>query len=131
MVKLNIQIRDVKNVKTHHIERHIHSRLVDNISKRTKQSEMAAIRAVLSVAGRSKLAAPQHEHLNNAALGLSGASRDGTKVAISNERYHMTLASISIRDTGVAVTVKLARELGLRTEEAVQAAKSLKTWQRA
>ncbi|MEQ4903589.1 integrase domain-containing protein [Enterobacter hormaechei] len=131
MAKLNIQIRDVKHVKTHHIERYIQSRLAENISKRTIQNEMAAIRAILSAAGRSKLADPQHEHLNNAALGLSGASRDGTKVAISNERYHRALASISMRDTGVAAAVRLARVLGLRTEEAVQAAKSLKTWQRA
>ena len=131
MAKLNIQIRDVKHLKTHHIERYIHSRLDENISKRTIQNEMAAIRAILSAAGRSKLADPQHEHLNNAALGLSGASRDGTKVAISNERYHRALASISMRDTGVAAAVRLARMLGLRTEEAVQAAKSLKTWQKA
>ena len=119
MAKLNIQIRDVKHLKTQHIERYIHSRLAENISKRTLQNEMAAIRAVLSAAGRSKLADPQHEHLNNAALGLFGASRDGTKVAISNERYHRALASISMRDTGVAAAVRLARVLGLRTEEAL------------
>ncbi|MGS7193190.1 integrase domain-containing protein [Enterobacter cloacae subsp. dissolvens] len=131
MAKLNIQIRDVKHIKTSHIERYIKSRLAENLSKRTLHNEMAAIRAIFSVAGRTKLADPQHERLNNAALGLSGASRDGTKVAISNERFHRALVGVSMHDAGVAAAVQLARVMGLRTEEAVQAAKSLKTWQRA
>lgn len=131
MAKLNIQIRDVKHVKTNHVERYIQSRLAENISKRTIQNEMAAIRAILNAAGRPKLADPKHERLNNAALGLAGASRDGTKVAISNERFHKALASVSMQDPGVAAAMKLARVMGLRTEEAVQAAKSLRTWQRA
>ncbi|AKH64010.1 hypothetical protein VY86_12440 [Photorhabdus thracensis] len=43
---------------------------------------MAAVRAILTIAGRSKLANPHHERLSNHALGLSGASREGTKIAM-------------------------------------------------
>lgn len=131
MLKLNIQIRDVSNIKTNHIELYIKSRQSENISKRTMQNEMAAIRAIFTTAGRTKLADPNHERLSNSALGLSGASRDGSKVAISDERYHTALVHIREKDEGVAATMQLARYLGLRTEEAVQSAKSLKTWQQA
>ncbi|MBG2990013.1 integrase domain-containing protein, partial [Proteus mirabilis] len=83
------------------------------------------------VAGRTKLASPQHEKLSNYALGLSNASRDGTKVAISEERYLTAFYHAEKQDMGVAMTMQIARYFGLRTEEAIQSAKSLKTWQRA
>lgn len=131
MLHLNIQIRDVKNIKTAHIETYIHSRQVEGIAKRTLQNEMAALRGILATAGRSKLACPQHEKLSNEALGLSGASRDGKKVAISDERYRAALVLAMHKDEGVAAAMQLARYLGLRTEEAVQSAKSVKTWLQA
>ncbi|WP_145480001.1 integrase domain-containing protein [Yersinia similis] len=131
MLTLNIQIRDVSHIKTNHIELYIKSRQSNNISKRTMQNEMAAIRSILTTAGRTKLADPNHERLSNSALGLSGASREGAKVAISDERYRAALRHVCDKDDGVAIAMQLARHLGLRTEEAVQSAKSLKTWQRA
>lgn len=130
MLNLNIQIRDVRHIKTHHVELYIRSRLAESISKRTLQNEMAALRAIFNVAGRSKLADPAHECLSNSALGLSGASRDGTKVAISDERYQAVFSVIKIKDEGVAAAVQLSRCTGLRTEEAVQSAKSLRTGSR-
>ncbi|WP_145931177.1 integrase domain-containing protein [Yersinia bercovieri] len=131
MLKLNIQIRDVNNIKTSHIEIYIKNRQSNNISKRTMQNEMAAIRAIFNTAGRTKLADPNHDRLSNSALGLSGASREGAKIAISNERYHAVLLQIRDKDEGVAAAMQLARHLGLRTEETAQSVKSLKTWQRA
>lgn len=131
MAKLNIQIRDVKHIKINHIELYIKNRQEEGISKRTLQNEMAGIRSILAVAGRTKLASPQHEKLSNHALGLSNASRDGTKVAISEERYLSAFYHAEKQDMGVAMTMQLARCFGLRTEEAIQSAKSLKTWQRA
>lgn len=92
---------------------------------------MAGIRSILAVAGRTKLASPQHEKLSNHAFGLSNASRDGTKVAISEERYLSAFYHAEKQDMGVAMTMQLARYFGLRTEEGIQSAKSLKTWQRA
>ncbi|ELS4492816.1 TPA: integrase domain-containing protein [Klebsiella michiganensis] len=131
MLKLNIQIRDVNHIKTHHIEHYVRSRLAEDISKRTLQNEMAALRAILTTAGRTKLADPKHEKLSNDALNLSGASRAGSKTAITDERFHEALALVRIKDEGVALAMEIARYLGLRTEEAVQSAKSLKTWQQA
>ncbi|PLR35027.1 DNA-binding protein [Chimaeribacter californicus] len=131
IAKLNIQIRDVKHIKTNHIELYIKSRQAENISKRTLQNEMAAIRAICAAAGRNKLADPNHEKLSNKALGLSEASRDGTKLAINSERYLAAFTYAERQDVGVAAAMQLARCMGLRTEEAVQSAKSLRTWQRA
>ncbi len=62
MAKLNIQICDVKHIKTNHIELYIKSRQEEGISKRTLQNEMAGIRNILAVAGRTKLASPRHEN---------------------------------------------------------------------
>lgn len=131
IAKLNIQIRDVKHIKTNHIELYVKSRQAEGISKRTMQNEMAAIRNMLTVAGRTKLADPGHEKLSNSALGLADASRDGTKVAINSERYLAAFAYSDKQDVGVAAAMQVARCFGLRTEEAVQSVKSLKTWQLA
>lgn len=131
LAKLNIQIRDVKHIKTVHIQKYIHSRQNENISSRTLQNEMAAVRTIMSVAGRNKLADPQHEMLSNKALGISGASRDGTKKAISDDTLREVINYAMKKDEGVALAVQLARYIGLRTEETVQSAKSLKTWQQS
>ncbi len=128
---LNIQIRSVEQLKSRHIEMYIHARREQNISLRSCQNEMSAIRAIFRVAGRHKLADPKHERLSNEALGLSGASRAGTRTAISDERFHEALARIEPYDQGVALTMQLSRSLGLRNEEAVQSVKSLRTWQQA
>lgn len=131
LAKLNIQIRDAKHIKTVHIQRYIQSRQAEKISNRTLQNEMAAVRSIMSVAGRNKLANPQHELLSNKALGISGASRDGTKKAISDDTLREVINYAMKKDKGVALAVQLARYIGLRTEETVQSAKSLKTWQQS
>ncbi|AYZ18703.1 DNA-binding protein [Klebsiella sp. FDAARGOS_511] len=131
LAKLNIQIRDAKHIKTVHIQRYIQSRQAEKISNRTLQNEMAAVRYIMSVAGRNKLANPQHELLSNKALGISGASRDGTKKAISDDTLREVINYAMKKDEGVALAVQLARYIGLRTEETVQSAKSLKTWQQS
>ncbi|EBB2055414.1 DNA-binding protein [Salmonella enterica] len=131
LAKLNIQIRDAKHIKTVHIQRYIQSRQAEKISNRTLQNEMAAVRSIMSVAGRNKLANPQHELLSNKALGISGASRDGTKKAIPDDTLREVINYAMKKDEGVALAVQLARYIGLRTEETVQSAKSLKTWQQS
>lgn len=125
---LNIQIRDIEHLKSSHIEKYIEARLAEGIGLRTLQNEMAAIRAVLREAGRDKLA--ESERISNASLGLSGASRKGTKEAIPDEKFREVLGAAMERDRGVAACIMLERQLGLRAEEAVQADKSLGTWAR-
>ncbi|HBC5673672.1 TPA: integrase domain-containing protein [Citrobacter koseri] len=131
LLKLNVQIRDIKNIRTGHIELYMKSRLSEDISRRTLQNEMSAIRALLRVAGKTFMANPAHEKLSNQALGISETSRDGTKVAIPDNYFRQVLTSVEKKDEGVACALRLSRLLGLRTEETVQSAKSLRTWQKA
>lgn len=131
LATLNIQIRDVSHIKTKHIENYIRSRQDENISSRTLQNEMAAIRSILSQGGRNVLANPSHEKLSNQALNISGSSREGTKVAISDERLKEIILTVSEKDRGIAIGIQLARYLGLRAEETVQSAKSINTWRKS
>ncbi|MFS9419477.1 MULTISPECIES: integrase domain-containing protein [Citrobacter] len=125
----NIQIQRVEQIKVRHIECYIQARLAQEIGKRTLQNEMAALRGVLQQAGRKQVA--EHERLTNKALGLAGASRNGTNRAITPEYYSKVLAAARDEDAGLAVTLELARLMGLRSQEAVQSCQSLKTWRQA
>lgn len=126
---LNIQIQRVAQVKVRHIESYIHDRLAQEIGPRTLQNEMAALRAILLQAGRSQVA--EHSRLTNKSLRLAGASRNGTRQAITPELYLHVLDVARNKDAGLAAAVELARLMGLRSQEAVQSVQSLKIWQRA
>ncbi|HEY4438767.1 MAG TPA: integrase domain-containing protein [Lelliottia sp.] len=123
---LNIQIQRVAQIKVRHIESYIHDRLAQGIGKRTLQNEMASLRTVLQQAGRKQVA--EHERLTNKSLRLSGASRSGTRQAITQDHYRHVLETARAKDPGLAAALELARLMGLRSQEAVQSAQSLKTW---
>lgn len=125
---LNIQIRTVDQIKSRHVEAYIQHRQAEGITPRTLQNEMAAMRGMLRTGGREKLA--DSERLTNKALGLAGASREGTKAPIPDERYRAAVEAAIGRDKGMAACLQLSRTLGLRAEEAVQSVKSLATWQK-
>lgn len=125
----NVQIRRVEHLKTRHIQRYIRERLAQGIARRSLQNEMAAIRCLLKQAGRDRLA--DSEQLSNRALGLSGASRHGTRLAITPEYYRDVLEAARAKDPGLAAVVELARVMVLRSQEAVQSVQSLRTWQTA
>lgn len=125
----NIQINNINQIKVGYIEGYIKSRLNQGISKRTLQNEMSAIRQTLRAAGRDKLAG--HPRISNQALGLSGASRQGTKVAITQEQYQAIYQQALQKSPALAATLDIAVTLGLRGEEAVQSCQSMKTWQKA
>lgn len=129
MLAQNVQIRRVEQLKARHIEGYIRERLAQGITKRSLQNEMAAVRCILKQAGRDRLA--QSERLNNRSLGLSGASRSGTKRAITPEHYHHVLETARIKDPGLAAALELSRLMGLRSQEAVQSAQSLRTWKQS
>lgn len=129
VVAQNVQIRRIEQLKARHIEGYIRERLAQGMTKRSLQNEMAAIRNLLKQAGRDKLA--QSERLNNRSLGLSGASRNGTRKAITPEHYRHALETARAKDAGLAAALELSRLMGLRSQEAVQSARSLKTWQQA
>ena len=122
----NIQVREVAHIKGRHITAFVENRLAAGIGSRTIQNELSALRSVLRLSGRAKLA----DQIDNRSLGVASASRDGTKIAISERRFLSLHAQVARRDAGVAAVVQLQRALGLRAEEAVKACKSLSTWER-
>ncbi|MEC5344236.1 integrase domain-containing protein [Brenneria populi] len=125
----NVQIRRVEQLKARHIESYVRERLAQNITKRSLQNEMAALRCLLKQAGRDRLATS--ERLSNKSLGLSGASRNGTRQAITKEHYRQVLETARAKDAGMAAALELSRLMGLRSQEAVQCAQSLRTWKQA
>lgn len=125
----NVQIRRVEQLKARHIEGYIRERLAQGITKRSLQNEMAAVRCILKQAGRDRLA--QSERLNNRSLGLSGASRNSTRQAITLEHYRYVLETARAKDPGLAAGLELSRLMGLRSQEAVQSVQSLQTWKQA
>ncbi|EEJ9244850.1 DNA-binding protein [Salmonella enterica subsp. enterica serovar Muenchen] len=125
----NVQIRRVEHLKARHIKSYVRERLAQGITKRSLQNEMAAIRSLLKQAGRDKLA--DSERISNCSLGLSGASRNGKKLAITPDHYHYVLEMARAKDPGLAAALELSRLMGLRSQEAVQSAQSLKTWRQA
>ncbi|STK88622.1 DNA-binding prophage protein [Escherichia coli] len=119
----------MEQLKARHIEGYVRERLAQGITKRSLQNEMAAVRCILKQAGRDRLA--QSERLNNRSLGLSGASRNGTKQAITPEHYRHVLETARVKDPGLAAALEFSRLMGLRSQEAVQSAQSLRTWKQS
>ncbi|EKQ3445989.1 integrase domain-containing protein [Escherichia coli] len=129
LMELNIQIRYVHHLKAKHIEAYIQMRLAQGIQKQTLHNETAAIRKILTQAGREKLA--QSERISNKSLGLAGVSRNGTRRAITPEHYQQVAETARRKDAGLAAALELARLMGLRSQEAVRCSGSLKTWREA
>ncbi|KAA8995849.1 MULTISPECIES: integrase domain-containing protein [Pectobacteriaceae] len=129
LLEQNVQIRRVEQLKARHIENYVRERLEQGIKKRSLQNEMAALRCLLKQAGRDRLATS--ERLSNKSLGLSGASRNGTRQAITAEHYRQALETAREKNTGMAAALELSRLMGLRSQEAVQCAQSLRTWKQA
>ena len=73
----------------------------------------------------------EHPRLTNKALGVSGASRNGTRRAITPEHYQQVMEKARTQDAGLAAALEIARLMGLRSQEAVQSSQSLKTWLKA
>lgn len=127
LLEQNVQIRYVKHLKARHIEDYVRHRLAQGIDKRTLQNEMSMIRVVLRQAGRAKLA--DGDRISNRAVGIGGVSRNGTRRAITDNKYQTVQENARLKDPGLAAALELARLMGLRSQEAVQSAQSLKTWQ--
>ncbi|ELO76539.1 TPA: DNA-binding protein [Salmonella enterica subsp. enterica serovar Enteritidis] len=129
LMEQNVQIRHVQHLKARHIEDYIRHRLVQGIDKRTLQNEMAMIRIVLRQAGRVKLA--DGDRISNRAVGIGGASRNGTRRAITDDKYQAVQESARLKDPGLAAALELARLMGLRSQEAVRCPQSFSSWRQA
>ncbi|MDC9589534.1 integrase domain-containing protein [Xenorhabdus sp. XENO-10] len=126
-----IKLRQMDSLKVKYIERYMAERKVNNISHRTLQNEMSVLRAILTQAGKHKLADPENDRLSNRALGIAETSRKGTKIALTPAAFRDIFQQVEQKDRSVAAVMQLAYVLGLRTKEAVEAYKSLATWKKA
>ena len=129
LIEQNVQIRYVQHLKARHIEDYIRHRLAQGIDKRTLQNEMAMIRIVLRQAGRVKLA--DGDRISNRAVGIGGASRNGTRRAITDGKYQAVQENARMKDPGLAAALELARLMGLRSQEAVRCPQSFDKWKQS
>jgi site-specific recombinase XerC len=128
-MRSNEMANKIQEVKAAHIERYIEAQKEAGVSDRTLQNRMSHIRQELSAIGRDKLATS--DRLSTQALGIGGASRDGTHRALSETQYVQALEQARGLNPGFAACLELQRELGLRQSEAIQSTQSLKSWERA
>lgn len=120
---LNIQIKGFDTLKTKQVQALVDHWRVEGTSPRSIQNRLSSIRSALRQAGRGEFAGSAQ--LSNKALGVSGASRDGTHRPPDQARLEERLNALPRR---ARVLVDLQLALGLRAREAVQAASSLATW---
>ena len=125
----NIQISSIDQIKAKYIISYIQERKEQGKSLRTLQNDMSDIRQTLRSAGRDRLA--DSSCISNKALGIDGASRIGTKRAITDEQYKEIHQKALQKNPAIAAGMELGRTLGLRSEEIVQSCQSLITWQNA
>ena len=126
---LNIQIKSIENIKTNQLKQYVDYLKEQKLSTRTIQNKITHIRTALNASGRSHFA--NLEQNSNKSLGCSGATRDGTHRALTQEQFSQAHTQMSEHNKGAAAALQLQKELGLRAREAVQSVKSLKSWEKA
>lgn len=109
---------------------YVAARKDDGVQVRTLQNEMSHLRQPLREAGRACVADAQE--LSNAALGIAGGRRTGTKEAITLEQFvAVKEAALALGRHGIAQIINLQRHFGLRANEAIHArADTLARWER-
>jgi integrase len=119
-----------KDIKGKHLKDFVSFRKTQGIQVRTLQNQMSHLRAVLRACGKKDLAdAPE---VTNKALGISGGSRIGTKLPLSDDQLHRVYElSKAQRRKGIGCMLMLERYLGLRSNEALHArSDTLMRWRR-
>ena len=127
----NIQTRHVRDIKVRQIQAYVGSMNERELTLRTMQNSLAALRTVLTVAGRAAFA--EHRNLSNAVLGISGSSRDGTHKPVDEDLYLQVRESILKDDPtgGIAAVMGLQWVFGLRSLEALCAqGDTLRRWEK-
>lgn len=127
----NIQTRHVRELKVKQVQAYIAHMQARGLEKRTLQNTASALRVLLRTAGRGPFAG--HPELSNQALGIAGASRQGTHEAVTAEQFQAFLQQVSEEKDGpgIAAAARLQWVLGLRCLEAIRADRdNLKRWVR-
>jgi hypothetical protein len=127
--ELNKHVSTLGAIKAKHVQDYVKSQLAKEVSPRTLQNRVSAIRMMLTAAGKGDLA--RSEYLSCKTLGISGASRAGTHRVLATDAYGVVLAKAQARDPVFAALVVMQRELGLRAREAVRCGKSLESWKQS
>jgi Integrase/Phage integrase, N-terminal len=127
--ELNKHVSTLDAIKAKHVQDYVKSQLAKEVSPRTLQNRVSAVRMMLTAAGMGDLA--RSEYLSCKTLGISGASRAGTHRVLAPDAYGVVLAKAQARDPVFAALVVMQRELGLRAREAVRCGKSLESWKRS
>ncbi|OFC60512.1 phage integrase N-terminal domain-containing protein [Candidatus Erwinia dacicola] len=105
LLAMNIQIRQARNIKPKHVVMYKDQRLAQGISKRTIQNEITTIRTILATCGKTIMA--QSDSISNKTLGIGGASRSGTKQAISDTTFSAAVQYAMKEHAGVACSGQL------------------------
>jgi hypothetical protein len=71
------------------------------------------------------------ELMSTEAMGVAGASREGTHRPLTELQYRAARAAMRAANPGAACCMALQRELGLRAREAIQSISSLQVWANA
>lgn len=122
----NIQIRDLSALKAKYVAAWLGTSKEAGLSARTCQNRATAVRATLRAAG---LTGKARAIVNAKALGIAGASRNGSRVAIKADEYKERVDKVA--DEGVRAVLELQRHLGLRQLEGIRAqADTLRRWER-
>ncbi|MDE1484660.1 integrase domain-containing protein [Xenorhabdus bovienii] len=103
-----IKLRQMDSLKAWYIEGYIARRKADNIFRRTLQNEMSALRSILTQVGKHKLADPDNSRLSNQTLSIAGASRNGTKIALTPAEFREAFHQVEQKDRCVAAAMQLA-----------------------
>lgn len=119
-----MHVQKIEDVTEKHIIAFIEQAKIDGLSTRTLQNYLSSIRVCLRSCGKDRFA--DSSRISNEKLGITNASRAGTKEACPPEVLEQALAKI--RDAGVRAALSMMPLLGLRDEEAVRSVDSLKTW---
>lgn len=128
MYAQGMQIRGPESIKPKHVVAYVAARQADGIGTRTLQNEAAHIRSVMKSVGRGQTAADKS--ITNATLGISGSSREGTKIAATEQQYQTARSITAAISPGISAALALERTLGCRMAEAIRSPASLATWER-
>lgn len=127
--QLNVQIMSFEKLKTSQVKVYVEHLKKQGMTMRSIQNQLAHIRQALRACGRSEFASSHA--LSNEAMGVSGASRNGTHRPPTDLQYTAAVAAAKTINPGAACCLQLQRELGLRAREAIQSCVSLAAWEKA
>jgi hypothetical protein len=125
--RAGFQVHTTGKLKEKHIRAWAADMASRGRSKRTIANNMAHIRTALEGMNRRPFA----DKMSNGELGISGASRAGTKRPLPREAFGSYHAAVGAIDPGIAMVLELQAEFGLRAAEGVRAVGSLTDWHRA